>query len=111
MTPEPQDVGMFTKIIGGLSAAVSALGIWAWGHTHKRIDEKADSLTVKNLTDARNGQIATITDEIKMQRSNIAKLFDKGADLDNKTVERFTHMEERNSQRHIDLINAINSRK
>ena len=51
------------SVIGGLGAALSALAVWAWKHTHDRIDGKADK--------------AVITDIAKIEKEVVAESFDR----------------------------------
>ena len=98
--PQPDDVGLAAKIMGGLGAALAALGTWAWAHTHSRIkdvDMKADT--------------KASSEEVDRHRDHIGKLFDKVQELSDKTEARFTVMEQTGFDRHIELLNAIHSIK
>ena len=98
--PQPDDVGLAAKIMGGLGAALAALGTWAWAHTHSRIkdvDMKADT--------------KASSEEVDRHRDHIGKLFDKVQELSDKTEVRFTVMEKAGFERHIELLNAIHGLK
>lgn len=98
--PQPDEMGLAAKIMAGLGAALAALGTWAWAHTHSRIKDvemKADSK-------------ASI-EEVDRHRDHIAKLFDKIAELSDKTEVRFSVMEKAGFERHIELLNAIHELK
>jgi len=98
--PQPDDVGLAAKIMGGLGAALAAIGTWAWAHTHARIkdvDMKADT--------------KASAEEVDRHRDHISKLFDKISELSDKTEIKFTVLERQSTDRHIELLNAIHSIK
>ena len=98
--PDPDDIGLLGKLIGAMGVALTALGTWAWSHTHKRIDNVGDKLEGK-----------ASADEVMVQRGHIAKLFDKVEELGDRTELRFSAQDARAHQMHIELLNAIHSLK
>ena len=116
-TPQPEDVGIAAKIMAGMGAALAALGAWAWHHTHKRIDEKAemkaldalakrveDHTISKDVFDEHaqgdTRAFNSLSDEISRQRGHVEKIFDEL-----KEVRRDM------SDGHKELLNAIHGIK
>lgn len=102
--PDPEGAGWMGAAITALGAALSALAAWAWNHTHSRIkdvDGKADKKADKDQT---NG-------ELIRHRDYIGKLFDKIEEMGDKTEVRFSSVEARAADRHIELMKAIHERK
>lgn len=96
--PTPESQGWLTTLIGGLGAALAALGTWAWKHTHERldvVDKKYDSKANK--------------EDVERHRDYIARLFEKIEELGNKTEVRFAAVERQNHERHVELLNAIHA--
>lgn len=52
-------------IVSGLGASLSLIAVWAWNHTHKRIDDAWEALDEKapneELTRVRNTQVEIFT--------------------------------------------------
>jgi hypothetical protein len=111
-----EDPTLMGKIFGGVGAALAAISTWAWTHTHKRIDEKADKEAFDKLAahvDAHSisrdlfeqhvandeRQLAAITDEIDKQRGHTEKIFDLV-----RGIETQAH------SRHVELLNAIHGK-
>ena len=98
------DPDLWAKIAGGFGAALSALGTWAWGHTHKRIDKVESALISKDEFDAHikaDEKIqSTIAAELTTQRGHIGKIYDQMRD-----------MEDKGHSRHVELLNAIHEKK
>lgn len=98
--PDPESAGWMTKALGAMGVALTALGTWAWNHTHSRIkdvDTKADG---KADAGATNG-------ELTRHRDYIGKLFEKIEELGDKTEVRFSAVESKAADRHIELMKAI----
>ena len=106
-TPTPDDVGLMGKILGGLGAALSAVSLWAWNHTHKRIDEKVDKETYADRGNANNERFAHLTKEIEMQRGHVAKIFDNLSVLERNTNHQFSCLTKQIDEKYISLLNAI----
>ena len=123
-TPSGDDIGLAAKIMGGMGAALSALGAWEWAHTHARIDRKADKEAFDKLsahiethmigttafsehTKSDERQLEQLNGEISTQRGHIAKLFDKIEELGDKTEVKFNVLERLGTERHIELLKAI----
>lgn len=117
MPVAPEDAGLLAKITAGIGAALAAISTWAWTHTHKRIDEKADKDAFEKLSERIDShtisrdmfeehvksderRLEDLNDEITTQRGNISKLFDKMSDMDH-----------RSHAHHVELLNAINAKK
>jgi hypothetical protein len=128
MNPDGDDVGLLTKILGGLLGALSAAYWWMWNMTHKRIDGKAEAKEMDELvkrieehtiskglfdehTKSDDKALAAISVEMATQRGNIGKLFDKLEESNAETHVRFTKSDHDAHQRHIDLLNAIHAIK
>lgn len=94
----PDDPGILAKVTVGLGAALTALGTWAWHHTHARIKDTETKMDSK-----------ASSDEVDRHRDHISKLFDKVQELSDKTDLRFAAVEARASDRHVELLNAIHS--
>lgn len=60
------DAGTVLWIAGGLGTAVGLMAVWAWNHTHKRIDEAWKAIDEK--ASAR---------EVDRQRDHIAGIYEK----------------------------------
>lgn len=102
--PQPEDVGWLAGAVTALGAALTALGTWAWNHTHGRIrdvDLKADGKADGKATN----------DEMTRHRDYIGKLFEKIEELGDKTEVRFTVVESKAADRHIELMKAIHEQK
>ena len=63
MTPDP---GTVLWIAGGLGTALSLIALWAWNHTHKRIDDAWKAIDEK----ASNA-------ELTRQRDTVADIYNK----------------------------------
>lgn len=107
------DPGILSKLLAGVGAALAALGTWAWGHTHKRIDTKANASELRALAErveehtihrdvfiehakSDDQRLEDIGKEIGSLRNNQAKIFDQIRD-----------MEKTAAARHEDLLKAI----
>ncbi len=98
------DPGLIAKILGGVSAALTAIATWAWAHTHKRIDEKADKEMLVALTTEMRDKLSAaefegyvkaterrfdeIGSELTTQRGHITKIFDKLEDMNRRAEDR-----------------------
>jgi predicted aconitase len=115
--PSPDDASLLAKIATGLGAALTALGAWAWKHTHDVLMTKADKEAFDRLADkienhsiskaefeqhTKNDDVhfAAINTDMHTARTNIAKIFDKLEDVRN-TIDT----------KHIELLNAIHAIK
>ena len=94
--PQPDDVGWMAKALAAMGVALTGLATWAWQHTHSRIKD------VDMKTDGKAS-----TEEVERHRDHITKLFDKIEELSDKTEVRFTVIESRASDRHVELLKAI----
>ena len=98
--PSPDDVGLAAKAMGALGTAMSILGGWFIKDTRDKINE-LERTTIKQQDFDRHVAQASrergeIIDEQHVLRANQAKIFDKIAELDDKSTER-----------HIELLKAI----
>lgn len=104
MSANGSDPDLWAKIAGGFGAALSALGTWAWGHTHKRIDAIDERTITRDDFNAhvRNDEKVqgAIKGELEVQRGHIGKIYDQMRD-----------MEDKGHSRHVELLNAIHERK
>lgn len=111
----PEDQGYLHTLVGGMGAALAALGTWAWNHTHKRIDTVTEDSTMKETFDqhvkADETALHGLNEEIKTQRGHIAKLFDKIDEESDKTSVRFSASDKQQFERHIELLKAIQDLK
>ena len=123
-TPSGDDIGLAAKIMGGMGAALSALGAWAWAHTHARIDRKADKEAFDKLsahiethmigttafsehTKSDERQLEQLNVELATQRGHIGKLFDELAGLRKDTSEQLTTLERIGTTQHLAVLDAI----
>ena len=60
-----EDPDLLSKLLAAMGVALTALGTWAWNHTHKRID------TIASKTDEKAD-----LEEVNRHRDHIAKLFE-----------------------------------
>lgn len=60
------DASTVVWIAGGMGVALTGLGTWAWGHTHKRIDDAWKAIDDK-----------ADDEELTRQRDNTAEVFDR----------------------------------
>ena len=109
------DPDLWAKIAGGFGTALAALGTWAWGHTHKRIED-AEKRVMERLEKIENKAISrddfdahahndekvqgSIKEELEVQRGHIGKIYDQMRD-----------MEQKGHERHVELLNAIHLSK
>jgi len=110
MTPS-EEPGWLKEAFVALSAAVSFLATWAWKHTHKRIDEKVSHEVFIQHQKSDEQQLEKISAEIAIQRQHTTKLFEKLEDLSDQTSVKFTVLERLSTDRHIELLNAINNQR
>lgn len=123
---EPTDHEWIWKIVAGLWAAVTALATWAWHHTHKLVDGKADGKALDALTrrveehtisrdmfeqhvKSDDQQLAGIAKEMDTQRANVVKLFEKIEEAVDRTEVRFSRIEQQAHDRHVQLLEAIHA--
>ena len=113
----PENAGWLMQIANWIWAGVLGLMAVIYKLTHTKIDGKADkeafdrlSSRVENHTinkatfdehvSSDEKQLASINDELGVQRGHIGKIFD-----------RMTQMDENSHSRHIELLNAIHGKK
>ena len=125
---DPDAQGWMAKALAAMGVALTALATWAWNHTHKRIDGKAEMKTLDDLArrvedhtisrgefdqhaKSDEQQLAAIGAEIGVQRNNIGKLFDKIDEAVDRTEVRFVTIEKQSFERHVELLNAIHALK
>ena len=128
--PQPEDIGLMAKMVGAAGGLLTLFGAWFGLHkyTHGKIDGKADVKALEDLADrmekyaiskdvfeqhVRADEVAleALGKEIAVQRGNIGKLFDKIDEAVSETQMRFTTIEGRASDRHVELLNAIHNLK
>lgn len=68
-------------IAGGLGGALSIVAMWAWNHTHKRIDDVSDGLKGK----AENSELTRV-------RDTQSDIFDQIREHDQQDRERHTQV-------------------
>ena len=103
-------------IVSVLGLAISGIAAWAWGHTHKRIDGKADAKAFEELKKTVSDHSITkeefkqhvhsdermfesLLEEQRTQRGHIGKIFDKLSESEEKAHNRYDR-----------LMDAINNR-
>lgn len=95
------------KIIGGLGAALSVVSLWAWNHTHKRIDEKVDKETYADRGIANAEKFIAINKEMDLQRGHVAKIFDDISEFKKDTNHQFSCLTKQIDEKFITLLTAI----
>lgn len=123
MTPAPDPSTVFW-LAGIMVTVIMAGGTWAWNHTHKRIDGKAESqaiAAIEKITESIRAQIdhevrcvrvelkqKADTDDVKKALENIERLFEK-AEVDRKvTRDLFDKAMETQQTRHDQIMQMIN---
>jgi len=99
MNPSPEDAANTKTLLGGVGAALLAVCTWLWAYTHRKIEDRVNKTDFDTYTKAAAEQRDAIHEELKVQRGHIAKVFDQMKD-----------MNEKNHDRHIELLNAIHDR-
>ena len=84
--PDPATV---LWIAGGLAGALSLVAVWAWNHTHKRIDDVTDDLDKK----AENVELTRVRD------------------TQNQIFEQIRQHDSQDRERHVQLIGSIGELK
>ena len=95
-----EDPGILAQITAGFGVALSALGTWAWKHTHKRIDGVEEKTVLRDQFQMHSDQderlFLQLKQELSEHRADIGQIFNQMRD-----------MEKNSHERHIALLNAI----
>lgn len=117
MEPDP---GTVYWLSGIMVTALSAGGAWAWNHTHKRIDGKADigigdtvDKVERRITEevgCFRGELRRKADNEEMvrQRANIADLFKGQQAVRDEMHQGFQAMQKTMSDTHITILEKLN---
>jgi hypothetical protein len=125
--PPPAAAGYLSQLWAIFTAFVVGLAGWAWKHTHKRIDDKADRTAHQEILDRVDGVEETIEREVKdlrlelrekaekeemeRLRGHIEKLYIGQGELAKTMASEFANLTQRVNDAQITLLDRINSLK
>ena len=105
----PAPVDLFTKLLENLWALVGAFAMIIWNqlntkinNNYKNLDRRIDA--VKSEGDRRDTEHS---EELILQRSYIAKLFDANTAMHQKFMDSLDSMKERSEDRHLEIMKTI----
>ena len=107
------DDGYLHALVAGLGAALLAAGTFVANYFSKRIDTVAENSVSQKSFDARgeayDRRLLEINESFRDMKAVQSELFAKISDLSDNTELRFQKIEDKATDRHVELLNAIHA--